>query len=431
MDFDDKSFISIANKAGQELFRNFFPKYISNIIIEHFSVPMEKIASLTNNSMFNDFIKEYENLLIQKYGLEIEISKVIIDIYSQITFIIIKFDKKEHQSIMKSLFMKKCTESFLISLKESYANKHIDFYHFDFCSFILRNATNYLFMYISRELTNNENLMLFSYIEDLSKLTYEKKKLQGLVLFYPSNEIENVDFQFRFTEKKEFSKKNIKLVRKLLELTDENSGLVCDTRYIYGVGHKSKEIKYYALSFFSNNSWQLKSSNKIILNYKNNKEVTINSEQLLMDELKNSFRTVFEKDIDDDNFSEAIKQLVKENNGTILVISTKAKNLISEYEDLCIRIEPEQLTKKNIRKLSAIDGAIITDENGICYGFGVVLDGLDTRNGNPARGSRYNSSERFFAFRKRNLVEKNDEKLLVFVLSDDGNYNIFPPSNNS
>ena len=75
-----------------------------------------------------------------------------------------------------------------------------------------------------------------------------------------------------------------------------------------------------------------------------------------------------------------------------------------------------------MEKLSSIDGAIIMDENCICYGFGAVLDGLDTGFGNRARGSRYNSSERFYVHYRNN----DDTNFMVFILSDDGNYNLFP-----
>ncbi|MBQ5999500.1 MAG: hypothetical protein IJL70_08540, partial [Treponema sp.] len=82
-----------------------------------------------------------------------------------------------------------------------------------------------------------------------------------------------------------------------------------------------------------------------------------------------------------------------------------------------------KLDSENVRKLSSIDGAILMDENCICHGFGAVLDGLDSGCGNRARGSRFNSSERFYKLYRN----EKDTDFMVFILSDDGNYNFFPP----
>ena len=117
-----------------------------------------------------------------------------------------------------------------------------------------------------------------------------------------------------------------------------------------------------------------------------------------------------------------MKTLVKQEKGTILVIKHDAESFIKKYEDLCMVIDPVKLDEKNVEKLSSIDGAIIMDENCICYGFGAVLDGLDTGFGNRGRGARYNSSERFYNLYKN----ETDTDLMVFILSDDGNYNFFP-----
>lgn len=99
-----------------------------------------------------------------------------------------------------------------------------------------------------------------------------------------------------------------------------------------------------------------------------------------------------------------------------------AQKYISRYRDLAMVIEPVELNSENASKLSSIDGAVFIDQDCICYGFSVVLDGTDTGEGNRARGSRYNSSERFY-----NWCRTQDKaELFVFVLSDDGNFNFFP-----
>ena len=203
--------------------------------------------------------------------------------------------------------------------------------------------------------------------------------------------------------------------------------IISDAKYIYGIAKENKKNDHYSISFLANSSWEIAESEKTIVTFKNNRIESINSDKSLVfvDELEEKYKTIFSPNKALEKIIQCIKSLIDENKGTILVISNKAKHLVDYYQDLCIKIKPKQISNENIKKLSSIDGAIIIDEKGICYGFGAILDGLHTKKGSAARGSRYNSSQRFFEYQK-SKSDNNQTKLLVFVLSDDGNYNIFP-----
>ena len=419
------NFLLEANFAGQELFNNFYPNFINNIILEHFPITTEQFENFEDDDYFIDFVDDCITDIKNTHSNAIKYSKPIWEGRREIVFIIIKFNAKKFIHLRKSGFLSECCDNFLITLRENFLDRNINFYYFDFCHNILRKSTNSLFEYISNFLIGTKNSNLFSIIEDLAKLTYEKNNNQGLIYFYRPEQIEELDFQFRFVDTKEFSRNNIKLIRKILELTNKNEkiGIISDTESIYGIAKEKKDALHYVLSFSSNNSWELFYCNEKLLEYKNNKAITNNSE-LAIEDFKNSFTKVFHDKQPTDNILNSIKQLIKINKGTILIIANNADTLIEDYIDLCIRIEPEYITEENIKKLSSIDGAILIDETGLCYGFGIILDGFDTQNGDPARGSRYNSSERFFDY--RNSIKQSEDKLLVFVLSDDGNYNLFP-----
>lgn len=425
-------FITNANMVGIELFSNFYPHLFVKIELESFDLTQQNITSFTDDNIFHNYIDKCEAIISSNYPKSIKISKSFFKGPSFIYFFVIVFNEVKFKKLGNdSPFFSECCDNLFQVLIENFTDTNTEFYNFDFCSSILRKSANSLFEYISYSLCNSENIDLFSCVEQLSKLTYEKDNNNGFLLFYPKDEIDNLTFQFHFIETKEFSRGNLKLIRKLLELSNKKDkiGIISDTKYIYGIAEENDEIDHYSVFFNSNNSWDLSFLSYNILTYKNNNTISINSDTVVED-FRAAFKKVFGIQKSTKRISEGIKQLIEENKGTILVISNKAKQLVNDYENLCIKIEPKELSSENIKKLSSIDGAIIIDENGICYGFGAILDGIDTGNGDSARGSRYNSSERFFMYQQQKLEKENPTKLLIFVLSDDGNYNIFPENVN-
>ncbi len=425
-------FITNANMVGIELFSNFYPHLFVKIELESFDISKQDPESFMDDDTFHNYIDKCKSLLSSKYPKSIKISKSFFKGPKFIYFFVFVFNEVKLKKMGNdSPFFTECCDNLFQVLIENFTDTNTEFYNFDFCSSVLRKSANSLFEYISYSLCDSENNVLFSCVEQLSKLTYEKDKNNGFLLFYPKDEINNLTFQFRFIETKEFSRENLKLIRKLLELSNKKDkiGIISDTKYIYGIAAENDEIDHYSVAFNSNNSWDLSFFSYNILTYKNNNTISINSDTAVED-FKAAFKKVFGIHKSSRRISEGIKQLIEENKGTILVISNKAEQLINDYEDLCIKIEPKELSSENIKKLSSIDGAIIIDENGICYGFGAILDGIDTGNGDSARGSRYNSSERFFMYQQQKSEKENPTELLIFVLSDDGNYNIFPENVN-
>jgi DNA integrity scanning protein DisA with diadenylate cyclase activity len=70
------------------------------------------------------------------------------------------------------------------------------------------------------------------------------------------------------------------------------------------------------------------------------------------------------------------------------------------------------LNPQIIKKVTAIDGAILIEPSTICHAIGVILDGLASDKGTLSRGARYNSAIRY--------VESSKNPCLVIVVSQDG-----------
>ena len=113
--------------------------------------------------------------------------------------------------------------------------------------------------------------------------------------------------------------------------------------------------------------------------------------------------------------------IVLEHKGGILVISDHAKEEAERLFKQSILIAPTTLTSDSTKKLTSIDGAILIDTDCICYSIGTILDGIVSDNGNPERGSRYNSSVRYCDYR-RSL----GENVVVVIISEDGMVDIVP-----
>lgn len=108
----------------------------------------------------------------------------------------------------------------------------------------------------------------------------------------------------------------------------------------------------------------------------------------------------------------------EQRHGTVMVIEeesaaeTEALRLKSESSgiELCL----DTLNGEFIDGITSIDGAILVDENGQCYGMGYILDGKSPLAGRPDRGARYNSTARYI------FSLKNDKKIgIAVVVSED------------
>jgi DNA integrity scanning protein DisA with diadenylate cyclase activity len=104
--------------------------------------------------------------------------------------------------------------------------------------------------------------------------------------------------------------------------------------------------------------------------------------------------------------------------GTVLIITDDAQ---SEVERLCkfgrgYAIDPVDFKNPNKRSLLSsiilIDGAIFIDTSFLCYGVGVILDGIAVNAGLSSRGARYNSAQCYIDNQKHGQVT-------AVVVSDD------------
>ena len=265
----------------------------------------------------------------------------------------------------------------------------------------------------------------FNLFEDLTFIAnskYEKKIVAGGVIFAESKH-PSINSVFYFEHPHYIG--NTKRIRKYLELTDISKGiyLLSDSGNVYGLGsvenYDPANENLFKVIFEADGIWSLHHDRSNILNVCRGIP-SVPYPKFDEDNLRVPLKETFGS-IDEDNLINCVHSLVCQNKGGILVISEKASDESNRLSNDSTKIQPIQLNPDNIAKLSSIDGAILSDEKGVCYAIGVILDGLATTKGTSTRGARYNSSVRYC----EDQINKNT-KIIAVVISDDGMVDILP-----
>ena len=263
-------------------------------------------------------------------------------------------------------------------------------------------------------------LHFFEKISQVALEKYEKKDLFGSILLASPNN-ESISIVYRFKENISFD--NLRLLRKVLELTNETYCLLFDG-FFYGVGKiNDREIQpdndVYVIKFEGLGLWNLcrKSNNDKLLIVKNGIP-SIPMPKISQKQIEQKYEEVF-GDKSTEKFEKlysSILALINQNKGGIFLISDAAKDESERLKSQAMLLEPFPVDENNISKLTSIDGAILVDECGVCYAIGVIFDGeIPQSGGCPSRGSRYNSSVRY-----TNILKSHGKKVMTIVISDDG-----------
>lgn len=264
---------------------------------------------------------------------------------------------------------------------------------------------------------------LYERLNILSSLNYERNENIGSLLICPKDH-QNVAFDLIFADP--ILMTDFRKVRKLLELTSSKYSLISDSYYVYGIGHQIGQYNpiaedFFVIRFTGHYKWELIHDEKNLIKVQYNQPF-LPSIEFERTRFFNDMKRIF-KTIDHENMIaiyHLIVSLIDNKKGTILVISTKAEAEAERLRNQSVKIKPIILTEDEITKLSKIDGAILIDHNGICHSIGVILDGLSTPKGDSARGSRYNSSIRYYESQK-NLCD-----IAIIIISDDGMVDFLP-----
>ena len=257
----------------------------------------------------------------------------------------------------------------------------------------------------------------------LTSAPYEKTQTRGrLGIATPT--VMKSDAMIQFTDPIELNRENVRVIRKLLELSDRrNTILIVENGEVVGVYSVPDSKGKYSgtgVVFRGYGKWDLFSDkNGSIMSFDS---VTISlTNQSLERRVKEGFRAAGITDYKEKRILEIVYQARRQSHGTTIIVTDHA---VSESERLekanrAVGITPVAVDEKTILSLSAIDGAMIIDPEGICYAIGAILDGATVNQGTIARGARYNSAITYVDYWASEQVKEKIKAVAIIVSSDD------------
>ena len=213
-------------------------------------------------------------------------------------------------------------------------------------------------------------------------------------------------------------------VRKLLEIASKDLFLYSNGNQILGLArlqgtYDPKNEDLFIIDFLGSHKWKLvhDDNDMMIVEYTNPTLPKLKINRDIFDDLLSRIFPQITKD-DLENLWRIVNVSINQKHGTLLIISSEAINESNRLKNQSTNIEPVMPDDALINNITSIDGAIVLDTHGICHSIGVILDGVATEKGTPARGARFNSAVRY--------VDNHPKKCVAVIISEDGPVDLYP-----
>jgi len=289
----------------------------------------------------------------------------------------------------------------------------------------LLRAASLSFMYtVSVNGQNGSGLHgLYPACNQISISRYEKSENTGYLIIAKSD---HPDIDMTLKLEVPFSIHDYRKTRKLLQLADDEIGVVCNSHEILGLGilkssYQPLSESIFEIRFKGVHCWDIEHYKKNLLQMRYGNP-QIYSESIDKSKVFSDAKRIFSglTATQFDNLFKLFTAAAKQEKGAMLIVSSAAKEESIRLEKQSICIQPVSLTEDLVLTLTSIDGGVLLDIDGTAYAHGVILDGIVGNNGNAARGSRYNSA---ITYEEYNRLSK---PAMIVVVSEDGSVDIIP-----
>lgn len=265
-----------------------------------------------------------------------------------------------------------------------------------------------------------ENSNFYSYVNTIASLKYEKQECAASIALC-SSQIEP-PFIVKFA--KPVMVEEHRKVRKLLAATGEKHCLVCRSGKLEGIVDIKEMAGWsgaavYFLHFLRHLTWELLRDGAVLLRYEEGKLSMHRNEPSFPDILALISSQLEIPAPAAVSILTLIQTVRNSNHGSILVFSPVAAAEAVRLQHDCLQVEPFLLRPEDVSHFTVMDGALLLDTQCYCHALGVILDGETVPFSDSSRGSRFNSSLRYYG-------KHQHEKILVVVVSDDGMINLIP-----
>ncbi|HEY3244065.1 MAG TPA: diadenylate cyclase [Phycisphaerae bacterium] len=262
---------------------------------------------------------------------------------------------------------------------------------------------------------------LYDAINTISSLTYEGEETTGLTILARRGHPNAV---LDLTLRRAIELREFRAIRKLIEIASDDLALISDGAQVYGFGRMSGAYDaaredLFTINFLGYYNWELRHGGHVLM------RVTYGQphlphfpvqEQKFKSDLRRIFAEIQPPALE--RLWRLVRRAGRQQRGTMVVISVGAAQEAERLEAQCIRVDPLRVDDRLVELVTAIDGAVLVDVDGMCHAIGVILDGLASRKGTPARGARYNSAVRY--------VEHTPYPCLAVVISEEGSIDLLP-----
>jgi hypothetical protein len=209
--------------------------------------------------------------------------------------------------------------------------------------------------------------------------------------------------------------------RKLLQMGSQQLSLFCDSSSVYGLGtvggYDPASEDLFVIKFIKRFTWELSHAGNVMMHCREGRP-QLRPPGPPAAPIAETLQRIF-KDAQIDRLVPLAETVAAQKHGAMLVITPSAATEADRLANQATVVEPFPLTPELIPLVTAIDGAVLIDLDGICHAIGVILDGLAHDKCTSSRGARYNSGVRY-AYQ----VGKTDR--MVLVKSEDGIVDVFP-----
>jgi hypothetical protein len=214
-------------------------------------------------------------------------------------------------------------------------------------------------------------------------------------------------------------------VRKLFELARGRLCLLSDSEVVYGLGrYKSPPLDgpedLFVVRIPGAGTWELHHGTLPLLRVTHG-TATLPVERLTrsdLDELAHRRLAPFVQSVDTDALWNLLHRATSQVKGAMIIVSTAAAAEAARLQPQATRVQPVQLDAALLADATNIDGGVLLDPLGHCHAIGVILDGTARGQGDPSRGSRYNSALRY--------LEGEPPACVILIVSADGMVNMLP-----
>ncbi|MER7417753.1 hypothetical protein ABT346_13385 [Micromonospora peucetia] len=221
--------------------------------------------------------------------------------------------------------------------------------------------------------------------------------------------------------------KDVKAVRKLLEVSGEAAELLMYDDRIYGArvteDSSSASEDLTALNFSGHGAWDLYDRGRLLFSSRDGFRRLPARASLDENELREKIDWLI-PGADTNKLRSLARAAALHSHGAMLIISADAESEAERLYPQAWKVSPVPISDVLLTRLTSMDGGILVDGTGKCHAIGVILDGRAGEDELPTRGSRFNNAARYLATPED--CSGRLPRAVVLVFSADGGVDILP-----